>query len=221
MQSGFVSQEYSGRYGAGIPYQVFIPRSYDASAPAPVILFLHGAGETGTDGFRQIEVGLGPHIARREDAPFLAVFPQSRRGGWRARGEEAGRALEILDSVIAGHHGDPDRVHLTGISMGGYGVWDLAAQHPERWASIVPVCGGGDPDDAMRIVRIPCWCFHGAADDVIPAEASREMVEALRAAGGSPRYTEFPGVGHNSWDPAYSMDELYGWWAAQRRGGSR
>lgn len=217
MKPGFVSQSYSGRYGLDILYQVFVPAAYDASTPVPAILFLHGAGENGTDGVRQTEVGLGPHIARRESLPFLVVFPQSQRGGWRARGEEAKRAIDILEAVIDSYNIDQDRIHLTGISMGGYGTWELAAAHPEQWASIAPVCGGGDPMDAPRIARLPCWAFHGAADGVIPPSASREMVDAVTAAGGHPRYTEFPGVGHNSWDPAYSMDELYDWWFAQRR----
>ncbi len=213
-----MSRTYTGRFGRDVPYMIFVPHSFTGMTAVPVIFFLHGAAESGTDGMRQITVGLGPHIARQEVGfPFLALFPQSRRGGWRAGSADAERAVEMIDQVRAEYNIDADRIHLTGISMGGYGVWSLAVAYPERWASIVPVCGGGDPGEAARIKDIPCWCFHGEADDVVPVERSREMVEALRAAGGTPRYTEFSGVGHNSWDPAYSTPELYDWWAEQHR----
>lgn len=218
MDYGFVSLTYSGRYGSDVPYSAYVPRSYDASRPAPLVLFLHGAGEGGTDGRLPVTVGLGPHLPQHEQQfPALVVFPQSQRGGWHAGAEESDRALDILEQVRGLYAVDPARMHLTGISMGGYGTWSIAIARPELWASIVPVCGGGDTRQAHRIKDIPCWCFHGEADDVIPVEASREMVEALHAAGGHPRYTEFRGVRHNSWDPAYSMDELYAWWAAQHR----
>ena len=92
---------------------------------------------------------------------------------------------------------DDKRIYLTGLSMGGFGTWSLAAKYPDRWAAIVPFCGGGDPAKAKEIKDIPCWCFHGDADQAVPVRASREMVEALKAAGGKPKYTEYPGVGHN------------------------
>jgi predicted peptidase len=215
---GFVRRVSGGASERGSRYTMFIPSGYDGSKKYPLILFLHGAGETGWDGVTPSKVGLGPAIARSEDAfPFLAAFPQSTRGSWRADGPDAERALRILDEIREEFRVDAGRIHLTGISMGGYGTWSLALAHPQRWASIVPVCGGGDPSRATLIRDIPCWCFHGADDETISVEKSRVMVQALRAAGGRPIYTEFAAVGHNSWDAAYATRELFEWMLAQSR----
>jgi predicted peptidase len=101
--------------------------------------------------------------------------------------------------------------------MGGYGTWSIAAKYPDRWAAIVPICGGGDPKNAEAICKIPCWCFHGDKDTAVKVERSREMIEALKKAGGEPKYTEYPGIGHNSWDKAYDTDELYVWLSKQSK----
>jgi predicted peptidase len=128
--------------------------------------------------------------------------------------------MAILDAVSRDYAVDPDRVYLTGPSMGGEGVWSLAAAHPGRWAAIVPICGGGDPGVASRIKDIPCWCFHGDADRMIHPEQSRAMIRALQQAGGRPLYHEYPGVDHNCWDRTYATPELYQWMLDQRRGES-
>jgi len=112
---------------------------------------------------------------------------------------------------------DPDRVYLTGLSMGGYGAWDLAARHPERFAAVVPVCGGGDPAQADRLRDLPIWVWHGDRDRSVPVEQSRRMVEALRRAGSAVRYDELPGVGHGSWKQAYGAGGAIDWMFAQRR----
>jgi predicted peptidase len=101
--------------------------------------------------------------------------------------------------------------------MGGMGTWSLAVAYPDRWAAIVPICGRGDPSAAEKIKHLPCWCFHGDADKAVPVSGSRDMIEALRKAGGSPKYTEYPGVGHNCWDRAYNTDELYQWLLEHKR----
>ena len=112
---------------------------------------------------------------------------------------------------------DTKRVYLTGLSMGGEGTWSLAAAHPDRWAAIVPICGGGDLRTAAKIKDIPCWCFHGDADKMIRVQLSRDMIGALRKAGGRPLYHEYPGVGHNCWDRTYAMPDLYEWLSLQKR----
>ena len=113
---------------------------------------------------------------------------------------------------------DPDRVYLTGLSMGGYGTWSLAAAHPERWAAIVPDLRRRRPVQGGREDQgHPCWCFHGDKDTAVKVERSREMIAALKTAGGKPKYTEYPGVGHNSWDKAYATDELYKWLLTQKK----
>ncbi len=202
-------------------YRVYEP---DVEGPFPVILFLHGAGESGSDGLRQTTVGIGPAIQRNpERFPALVVFPQASRGyGWR--GFNLAAAVAALDAVEARYAVDTRRVSVTGISMGGYGTWLLAVQQPERFAAAVPVCGGLDgtarlthAQAASRLARMPQWVFHGDQDDIIPVEESRLMVRALEAEGAPVRYTEYAGVRHNSWDRAYAEPELIPWLLRQRR----
>jgi predicted peptidase len=215
-KTGFLERVFKDADGTEAKYVIFIPHSYTDKKPSPLILFLHGSGETGTDGKKQAMVGLGPAIKQHETQfNFIAVFPQSQKRTWKADSDDAQRALKILDEVQKDYKVDPKRIYLTGLSMGGYGTWSLATKYPDKWAAIAPVCGGGDPKEAEKIKHIPCWCFHGDADKAVKVERSREMIKALKAAGGSPRYDEYPGVGHNSWDKAYATPELYQWLAKQ------
>ena len=215
---GFVHRVYKDADGTESKYVVFVPHDYSAGKEYPVILFLHGAGETLGGKKRPDEVGIGPAIKKREKTfPFIVVIPQSHKRTWRADSPDAMRALAILDLVSKTYQTDAKRVYLTGLSMGGYGTWSLAAAHPERWAAIVPICGGGNPKDAEKIKDLPCWCFHGDADKPVPVKRSRDMLRALWAAGGHPNYTEYPGVGHNSWDAAYATRELYPWLLKHKR----
>jgi predicted peptidase len=227
--TGFVNRLYKGADGTEAKYVVFVPHDYRGDRPYPLILFLHGAGEWGTDGKRQLTVGLGPAVKKREKTfPFLVVFPQSQKktwpinrqerrqiddilATWSDQDAEGRRALAMLAEIVKDYRVDPERIYLTGVSMGGFGTWSLAASHPDRWAAIVPICGGGDPHAAGKIARLPCWCFHGDADDAVPVDRSREMMKALWEAGGHPNYTEYAGVGHNSWDKAYNTADLHDW----------
>ena len=201
-------------------YVVFVPAGYDQQDAKrwPVILFLHGAGERGRDGRKQTTIGLGPIVKlRAKTFPFFVVFPQCEDesshvlGGWLAESPDARRALRILDAVIKDFRIDPHQQILTGWSMGGYGTWSLAAAHPKRWHAAVPVAGGGEIQWARTLKAVPIWAFHGAEDAAIRPEASRKMIEAVRAAGGRPRYTEVPGAGHDVWKIVYNTDELYQW----------
>lgn len=211
-RTGFLDRVYKDADGKEAKYVVFVPHDYDAKKPWPCILFLHGSGESGVDGQKQAKVGLGPAIRKQEKAfPFFAVFPQSQKRNWRAGSDDANRALAILDEVQKSYQIDPKRIYLTGLSMGGFGTWSLAARYPDRWAAIVPICGGGNTGDAEKIKDIPCWCFHGDADRAVRVDLSRQMIDALKKAGASPKYTEYAGVGHNSWDQAYGTGELYDW----------
>jgi predicted esterase/thiol-disulfide isomerase/thioredoxin len=222
--TGFVDKLYRDRDGSEAKYVVFVPPSYDGSKPVPAILYLHGSGPRGTDGRAHLEHGLAKAIrAKRLDFPFLVVFPQARPGeDWTVDSPGGRRALAILDQVQADYRIDPDRIALTGVSMGGAGTWSLGAAHPDRWSALVPISHGGDPTSAAKLVGIPCWCFHGAADRMIPPQNSREMVEALIEAGGRPLYQEFPGVGHNDCDDrVYAMDDLYEWLLSRNRSGGR
>jgi predicted peptidase len=218
VKTGFVEQVFKNADGTHSPYVVFVPHDYDGKKLYPVILFLHGAGETKDpngkkkSGKMPVEVGIGPAIKKREKSfNFVVVIPRAEGFGWSAQSANGKRAIAILDEVMQQYKIDPQRQYLTGLSMGGMGTWSLAVAYPQRWAAIVPICGRGDPSAAVKIKHLPCWCFHGDADKVVPVSGSRDMIEALRKAGGQPQYTEYPGVGHNCWDRAYNTDELYQW----------
>jgi predicted peptidase len=223
-KTGFLTRTFTNDDGTTSEYVVFVPHDYDGTKAYPVILFLHGAGETKGGKKMPAEVGIGPAIKKNEKAVgFIVVIPQAesvktRVGGrWYADAPDGKRALAMLDAVQKEYKTDPDRVILTGLSMGGFGTWQMAFAHPDKWAAIVPVCGGGDPKAAEKIKHLPCWCFHGDKDPAVKVELSRRMVEALKAAGGAPKYTEYPDVGHNSWDKAYGTPELWTWMAEQKR----
>jgi predicted peptidase len=214
--------------GHAYPYAVYVPPDFDTVDAWPVILALHGAGERGTDGARQLQIGLAAAIrAHPERVPAIVVFPQAPEGtSWL--GEPADAAMAALDEAMREFHGDPDRVYATGLSMGGYGTIHLALAHPRRFAALVVVCGGIFAHATTTAVRqsplatsyaqvakalraTPVWLFHGADDDVIPAAESRALFAALRAEGAPVRYTEYAGVGHASWTRAYEERELWEW----------
>jgi predicted peptidase len=215
-ETGFMDKVFTDKDGKEAKYVVFIPADYKGDKAYPTILFLHGSGESGTDGVKQTKVGLGPVIHKDEKFGFIVVFPQSQKTSWDAGKEDAKRALDILAEVQKNFKVDEKRIYLTGLSLGGMGTWSLAAAYPDKWAAIVPVCGRGDVKTAEKIKNIPCWCFHGDKDGAVNVEGSRTMIDALKTAGASPKYTEYPGVGHNCWDKAYGTTELYEWLLQQK-----
>ena len=211
VKTGFVDKVYKDADGKEHKYVVFIPPDYKGDKDYPCILFLHGSGSKGSDGKKQAGGGLAAAIRKKQNSfAFITVFPQAEKG-WGAKGDDAKHALAILDTVAKDYKVDKKQVYLTGLSMGGFGTWALAAAYPERWAAIAPICGGGDLKTAAKIKDLPCWCFHGDADKTVSVEQSRKMIKALKDAGGEPKYTEYEGVDHNSWDRAYATAELYEW----------
>jgi predicted peptidase len=222
-KTGFVDKEFKNADGTTSPYVVFVPHSYDGSKEYPVILFLHGAGETKNpkakkEGKMPVEVGIGPAIKTREKTfPFITIIPRAEGFGWGAETANGKRAMAMLDEVMKDYKVDPKRQYLTGLSMGGAGTWSFAAAYPERWAAIVPICFGGVPATAEKIKDIPCWCFLGDQDGKQLVEGTRAMVAALEKAGGKPRFTEYKWVGHDSWDPAYNTNQLYTWLMQQTK----
>ena len=214
--------------GTTYKYQVFVPDNWTKKNKWPVILFLHGAGERGDDGLIQTEVGIGTAIRRdRSRFPAIVVMPQCRKNVWWAESNMADVAMAALAQAQKEFHGDPQRLYLTGLSMGGYGTWYLAGKYPGKFAAIVPICGGilvpdmarvQPADDnspyteaARKIGKTPVWIFHGGDDPLVPVTESRRMNEAMKALGGEVHYTEYPGVGHNSWEKAYAEPELLPW----------
>lgn len=207
---GFLPRAIRTR-GVTRDYVVHVPDRYDPDEPSPAILFLHGRGEEGTDGEAQAAVGLGPAIRRAPGRwPFVVVFPQKPQdaNGWRPYED---LALATLAAAREEWAIDSSRIYLTGVSLGGFGSWMIAPRHRDLFAAIAPVCGGGDPADAPALADLPIWAFHGDADPVVPLRHSERMVAAVRDAGGSPRFTVYPGVGHNSWDRAYGTERLPEW----------
>ena len=226
--------------GVRMPYQVFVPAA-SARGPGapPVVLFLHGSGERGSDGVRQTEAGLGPYLrAHAGDFPALAVLPQAGEGEeWSGRSNRL--AVAALDAAMREFGADPRRQYLTGMSMGGYGSWNIALAEPARFAAIVPVCGAvraprserqglrveavaqeADPYTAMalRLKETPVWIFHGARDDVVPPDDDRRLYAAFQAAGArDARYTEYPQGNHNAWDATYADPAMWRWLFAQER----
>ncbi len=214
-ERGFL-RRYWVNGGAERRYVVYVPDTYDPVELTPALLFLHGRGEEGTDGWAQVAVGLGPAIMLAPDRwPFIAVFPQKPRDphGWV---EHASLALGALAQTRDEWAVDPARIYLTGVSLGGFGSWLLGARRRDLFAAIAPVCGGGDPADAPELAGLPTWAFHGEADPVVPPRHSESMVEAVRAAGGDPKLTLYPGIGHNSWDRAYQEERVAEWLLEQR-----
>ncbi len=196
-----------------LDYLLFLPKGYENSDKRwPLMLFLHGAGESGSD-LDKVKIHGPPKLVEsKPDFPFILVSPQSPGRGWNADALNG-----LLDEVMRQYRVDPDRVYLTGLSMGGYGTWTLAAAHPEKFAAIVPICGGGNPGDAPKLARLPIWVFHGAKDLTVPQERSKEMVQAIQAAGGNPKLTVYPKAGHDSWTQTYDNPNLYQWLLQQKR----
>ena len=237
VETGFLNRTISVN-GTVHRYQVYLPAEYASGTQRwPVILFLHGAGERGADGLLQTNVGL-PAAIRATPAryPAIVVIPQVPADSlWL--GSSAQAAISALDATLGEFRGDTDRVYLTGLSMGGNGTWNLAYQHPTRWAAVAPICSFVTPiprlpgsraiipDDsadafgalARRLARVPTWIFHGEVDPVVPVSESRRAYEAFKAAGADVRYTEFMGGGHNVWDGVYASPQFQDWLFAQRR----
>jgi predicted peptidase len=203
-----------------LEYLLALPKGYaEGSERWPLVLFLHGAGERGSD-LAKVEIHGPPKlIAAGQQIPAIVVSPQCPANEWWTADTHLLALERLLDEIVAKYRVDEDRIYLTGISMGGYGTWALAARQPERFAAAAPICGGGNALPAGRQLRnLPIWAFHGDADPVVPVAESQRMVDAVRRAGGTlAKITIYPGVGHDSWTQAYEDPALWEWLFAQRR----
>ena len=198
-------------------YLLYLPKDYgkEPGKKWPVMVFLHGSGESGAD-LEKVKVHGPPKlIAQGKDLPFIVVSPQAPpRRGWDVETLNA-----LLDDVLAKYATDTNRVYLTGLSMGGYGTWAWASANPERFAAIAPICGGGQPRQAARALKnTPTWVFHGAKDLTVPIQESKDMVEALQKAGAMEvKFTIYPEAGHDSWTATYDNPELFTWLLAHTK----
>lgn len=218
---------------AVLPYRLMKPAAVEAGKTYPLVVFLHGAGERGDNNQAQLMHGVGDFAsaANRAKYPCYLIAPQcpTRRRwvevDWSAKthrmparaSEPGGMVLTVLDQLCKEFPIDRSRIYLTGLSMGGYGTWDLLARKPELFAAGVPICGGGDEKQAARLVKMPIWAFHGDKDTAVRPERSRNMIAAIKKAGGNPKYTEYAGVGHNSWTQTYRDPELFAWLFVQKK----
>lgn len=215
VETGMISKSVTVD-GAARTYVVYVPPEYDPSETWPMVVFLHGAGERGDDGIDQTRVGIGPAIqSAPERFPCIVVMPQCPVNiMWPA---VAPQIDAVIADTLASYNVDESRMYLTGLSMGGYGTFMYGADNIERFAALAPICGGGRVTDAAKLATVPMWVFHGGADPVVTPDKSRTMVEAIEAAGGDVQYTEYPGVGHNSWDAAYGDPALMEWMLSKRK----
>lgn len=200
---------------AKVSYLAFLPKAYSAKgAPVPLIIFLHGSGERGSD-LNKVKAWGPPAIAEKDPAfPFMVVSPQVPEGEWW----HARLLKGVIDEVLAKYNVDRSRVYLTGLSMGGYGAWDLAINYPNYFAAIAPICGGGSTLRIATLKSVPTWVFHGARDNAVPEQESARMVAALQAAGGDVKYTMLPDAGHvDAWVHAYGEAGLFDWFLEHRK----
>lgn len=189
-------------------YLLHLPPGYATGRKRwPLILFLHGAGERGTDLNLVKKHGVAKIVEAQPDFPFIVVSPQCPTDGWWS----SELLAALLDEVEREYRVDNKRIYLTGLSMGGYGTWDLAMAQPHRFAALVPICGRGNPLRVHRIKHLPIWVFHGAKDKVVPLTNSVDLVRALRKCGAKPKFTIYPDAAHDSWTRTYSDPRLYKW----------
>lgn len=201
---------------ATLDYFLALPVGYDPDDQMrrwPLALFLHGSGERGRNLKKLLAYGPPRQVSDGREFPFILVAPQCPpHDRWNVR-----LLTGLIDEIERTYAIDPDRIVVTGVSMGGHGTWELGVTIPERLAAIAPVCGWGDPSQACALRSVPVWAFHGAKDDVVPLGGSQVMVEAVVACGGQARLTIYPNAGHDSWTPTYNNPEVYEWLMAQRR----
>lgn len=203
-----------------LDYLLHLPPGYSRKQRFPLILFLHGSGERGSDIRMVAHQGLPRYIEDHPEFPFITVSPQCpEHSTWFTH---ANAVLLLLDEIIKRYAVDPARVYLTGLSMGGYGAWYLGSEHPERFAAVVPVCGGfnamlGYPERVCGLRYTPVWAFHGAKDKIVPPSETRILVRTLRRCGGRVKFTLYPDAGHDCWTRAYADPRLYAWLQQQHR----
>ena len=204
-----------------LPYRLLVPDKYDAKKKYPLVLFLHGAGERGTDNEKQLATARDLATKKlRQNLPCFIVAPQCSNKEplhyWN-RTVTSGLVMGMLKTVEKQYSVDPKRIYATGLSDGGWGVWQLLASYPDKFAAAVPICGKGNPAEAKKFAKVPIWVFHGANDNVEPVKSSRDMVAALKKVGGMPKYTEYADEGHACWNKVYRDPKMFLWMFEQKR----
>jgi predicted esterase len=209
------AQQKAEQFNIPVNYLVYLPEDYskDTAKQWPLMVFLHGSGESGTD-IQKVKANGPPKLIEEgKQYPFIVISPQAPEGeGW-----EPQVIIRLIRNIQQKYKVDKERIYLTGLSMGGFGTWSIAMKFPTVFAAIAPICGGGDTADIMKLKHMPVWCFHGAKDDVVKPEESYRMINALKKFNPDVRLTIYPDANHNSWTPAYNNDTLYTWLLQQKR----
>ncbi|MFZ0395918.1 MAG: alpha/beta hydrolase-fold protein [Terracidiphilus sp.] len=234
-ETGFLNRRIE-LHGGDYKFQVYLPEEYRRNdrRPWPIILFLHGRGERGEEGMWQTQIGLPLEVRDHPERwPFIIVMPQCRYPAFWTDPQMLEMAMAALDQETREFHADPERTYLTGISMGGYGAWELARDYPRRWAAIMIASGGPfwsyaperwheaatlPAEYAQAVGRTPVWLFHGSEDHVVPERESELMYNALKAQGGHVKLWVFEGLHHDSWTRAFNEPELPRWLLEHRLG---
>lgn len=229
----FEAKTYAHADGKILSYRIHIPRNQNPAKKLPLILLFHGAGERGDDNLRQLRHGGEAMMAyvNKTTTPVIILAPQCPNGKqwvdtpWGADShtmpakpsETMQLVIDLLAEVRAKFPVDETRIYVTGLSMGGFGTWDILQRMPETFAAAMPVCGGGDSAMAVKIKDIPIRVFHGGIDTVVKTKRSQDMVAALKAAGSKVEYTEYEGIAHDSWTKTYADDKNLAWLLAQKK----
>ncbi len=195
-------------------YLVYLPEGYqeDNEKQWPLMIFLHGAGESGEELDKIKMHGPPKLIEQGKKFPFIVVSPQSLRGGWNPF-----YVKTLVEKAQSDYRVDNERIYLTGLSMGGFGTWNTATMFPDIFAAILPICGGGDPRMAKKLSDMPVWCFHGDEDNVVDIKYSQQMIDSLKPHNDNVKFTIYPGVTHDSWTQTYENDEIYEWLLSHKR----
>ena len=215
-----VEMSFKTSDGAEVGYLLYLPPKYDKASEkkAPLMMFLHGRGES--NGPLSLVAKWGPPrmAAAGSELPYVMVSPQCPKEDYWNSEVQLNRLTELLDHVTAEYAVNEKKMYLTGLSMGGYGSWSLAAKHPTKFAAVAPICGGGKPEFAEKLKDIPIWTWHGDQDTAVPFKQSVEMVDEIKKAGGTKiKFTSLEGIGHNCWSSAYATPQLFQWMMKQSR----
>ena len=231
--TSFQSKIFDNTKGGKLNYRFFEIADTTEGKKYPLIIFLHGAGERGTDNEKQLTHGAKKFAEKQnlEKFPCFVIAPQCEEQyrwvevDWTLPAHKMpekisvplGLTVELIEEIIKKYAIDTNRIYVTGLSMGGYGTWDLISRFPNKFAAAVPICGGADENIACNIKDVPIWCFHGAKDKLVLVSRSRNMINALKKCSGTPKYTEYPTLGHFSWGQAYNEKELIPWMFSQKK----
>ncbi len=229
----YEAQTYRDTAGQKLPYRLLKPEKIERGKSYPLVLFLHGGGENGSDNDLHLYIG-AEDFAKAENRrkyPCFVVFPQCPLGNSWGVGsskllhgkttapprDALDSALELVDKLTAALPIDKKRIYVTGLCTGGVGTWNALARRPKFFAAAIPICGAGDTDQAAIMKDVPIWAFHGDRDPVVPVEHTRAMIAAIRKAGGHPKMTIYHGAEHNSWSATYGDPKVMAWLFAQKR----